>query len=41
MLGYIVLKAKEDSEIFMKSKEYNDPKYSFIKQSVIQSANLD
>lgn len=37
----LLLKAKEDSEIFMKSKEYNDPKYSFIKQSVIQSANLD
>ena len=37
----LLLKAKEDSEIFMKSKEYNDPKYSFIKQFVIQSANLD
>ena len=37
----LLLRTKEDSEIFMKSKEYNDPKYSFIKQSVIQSANLD
>ena len=37
----LLLRTKEDSETFMKSKEYDDPKYNFIKQAVIQSANLD
>ena len=37
----LLLRAKEDSETFMKSKEYNDPKYDFIKKQIIQSANLD
>ena len=37
----LLLRTKEDSESFMKSKEYDDPKYIFIKQTVIQSANLD
>ena len=37
----LLLRTKEDSETFMKSKEYDNPKYNFIKQSVIQSANLD
>ena len=37
----LLLRTKEDSETFMKSKEYDDPKYNFIKQTVIQSANLD
>lgn len=37
----LLLRAKEDSETFMKSKEYNDPKYDFIKKQSIQSANLD
>ena len=37
----LLLRAKEDSENFMKSKEYNDPKYDFIKKQIIQSANLD
>ena len=37
----LLLRTKEDSETFMKSKEYGDPKYNFIKQAVIQSANLD
>lgn len=37
----LLLRAKEDSETFMKSKEYNDSKYDFIKKQIIQSANLD
>ena len=37
----LLLRTKEDSETFMKSEEYDDPKYNFIKQAVIQSANLD
>ena len=37
----LLLRTKEDSETFMKSKEYDNPKYNFIKQTVIQSANLD
>ena len=37
----LLLKAKEDGENFMKSKEYNNPKYDFIKKQTIQSANLD
>lgn len=37
----LLLKAKEDSENFMKSQEYNDPKYDFIKKQTTQSANLD
>ena len=37
----LLLRAKEDSETFMKSKEYNDPKYDFIKKQIIQFANLD
>ncbi len=37
----LLLRTKEDSENFMKSKEYDNPKYNFIKQTVIQSANLD
>lgn len=37
----LLLRTKEDSETFMKSKEYEEPKYNFIKQTVIQSANLD
>ena len=37
----LLLRTKEDSATFMKSKEYDDPKYNFIKQAVIQSANLD
>ena len=37
----LLLKAKEDSENFMKSQEYNNPKYDFIKKQTIQSANLD
>ena len=37
----LLLRTKEDSETFMKSKEYDNPKYNFIKQTVTQSANLD
>ena len=37
----LLLRAKEDSETFMKSEEYNSPKYDFIKKQTIQSANLD
>ena len=37
----LLLKAKEDSESFIKSQEYNDPKYNFIKKQTMQSANLD
>ena len=37
----LLLKTKEDSEKFIKSEEYNDKKYDYIKKIVIQSANLD
>lgn len=37
----LLLRTKEDSETFVKSKEYDNPKYNFIKQTVTQSANLD
>ena len=37
----LLLRTKEDSETFMKSNEYDNPKYNFIKQTVTQSANLD
>ena len=37
----LLLKTKEDSENFIKSEEYNDKKYDYIKKIVIQSANLD
>ena len=37
----MLLKAKEDSETFIKSPEYNQVKYNFIKEKVIHSANLD
>ena len=37
----LLLRAKEDSETFMKSKEYEEEKYNFIKKQVTQSANLD
>ena len=37
----LLLRAKEDSESFIKSKEYENSKYDFIKKSVIHSANLD
>ena len=37
----LLLKAKEDSEIFLKSDEYQDSKYDFIKNEITQSTNLD
>ena len=37
----LLLRTKEDSETFVKSNEYDNPKYNFIKQTVTQSANLD
>ncbi len=37
----LLLRAKEDSESFIKSKEYNNSKYNFIKKLVTHSANLD
>ena len=37
----LLLRAKEDSEVFMKSKEYAEEKYDFIKKQVIGSTNLD
>lgn len=37
----LLLNAKEDSEDFIKSSEYDSDKYKFIKSEVINSANLD
>ena len=37
----LLLKAKEDSESFLKSDEYQDSKYDFIKNEITQSTNLD
>ena len=37
----LLLQAKEDSSYFLKSQEYENPQYDFIKKEVIQSANLD
>ncbi len=37
----ILLKAKEDSLEFIKSNNYNDPKYSFIKDKIEAINNLD
>ena len=37
----LLLKAKEDSERFIKSKEFNDSKYNYIKKEVINSINQD
>ena len=37
----LLLKAKEDSASFMKSEEYKSSKYEYIKNIVINSANLD
>ena len=37
----LLLKTKEDSATFMKSEEYKSPKYEYIKNIVINLANLD
>ena len=37
----LLLKAKEDSASFIKSKEYQDKQYEYIKKVIINSSNLD
>ena len=37
----LLLKAKEDSQYFLKNKEYNLEKYSYIKNKINESTNLD
>lgn len=37
----LLLKAKEDSQHFLKNKEYNLEKYSYIKNKINESTNLD
>ena len=37
----LLLKAKEDSASFIKSKEYQDKQYDYIKKVIINSSNLD
>ena len=37
----LLLRAKEDSEAFMKSEEYQSPKYAFIKKEITKATNLD
>lgn len=37
----LLLRAKEDSESFIKSEEYQDSKYDFIKREINQSTSLD
>lgn len=37
----LLLKAKEDSQTFLKSHEYNLEKYKYIKNQISQSTNLD
>ena len=37
----LLLRAKEDSEAFMKSEEYQSPKYAFIKKEITKATDLD
>lgn len=37
----LLLKAKEDSQTFLKSKEYSAPEYQYIQTQINNSSNLD